>query len=317
MRAAKPVAPAKVAPAKVARPVVRAAATYELPTERTWPSEDIREYSLLLYGPPGIGKTTFFASFPEALFLLTEPGKPSGAYVFNESGGGITDWRVMRAAVELLEKDKSRYKNVVIDTLDEGYEMCQRYVCKAAGVEHPHDANDYGKTWDKVTREFKDVFARIRRTGRGLYLTSHAKEGVVQPATGKEYTKIGPSVTGKAGAKVLAMVDFIFFVDYYIVGGTTKRLVCTSGTELVVGKQRPIGRGAVQLPKYIALPDDPAKDYEMFASAFRGEAKGVEPDAVKASKMSSRAASGELEAQQKAKVQRALAAKEKGGRAGG
>lgn len=310
-RRLKPKAAAK--PQQKCRPVPRAAPTFELPTEQTWPSEDIREYSLLLYGPPGIGKTTFFASFPQALFLLTEPGKPSGAYIFNESAGGVTDWSVMEAAVKLLEKDKSRFKNVVIDTLDEAYEMCQRFVCKAAGVEHPHDANDYGKTWDAVTRAFKNMFARIRRTGRGLYLTSHAKEGVVQPATGKEYTKIGPSVTGKAGAKVIALLDFVFYADYYSVNGKTRRLVCTTGTELVVGKQRPIGREALQLPRYIALPEDPRDDYEMFAAAFRGEAKGIEPEFVSTSKLSSKTVSAQAKAEQSEKVQKALRRKRKGG----
>ncbi len=275
-----------------ARTVRRApvATQYSLPTERTWPGEDIREYSLLLYGVPGIGKTTFFASFPDTIYLLTEPGKPSGAYVFP-----VPDWKAMEAAVKLLESDQSRFKNVVIDTLDESYEMCMRHVCKAAGVDHPHDANDYGKTWDIVTRGFKDVFARIRRTGRGLYLTSHAKEGTIKSSSGEGYTRIQPSLTGKAGAKVLALVDFIFFIDYYRVGNRTQRLVCTSGTELVVGKQRPIGRKAIQLPQYIALPDDPRDDYEMFAAAFRGEAEGVEPELVTASKMSTKTVTAQLD----------------------
>lgn len=317
LRAAKPTAPTKVARARVTRPVVRAAATYELPTERTWPSEDIREYSLLLYGPPGIGKTTFFASFPEALFLLTEPGKPSGAFVFNESGGGITDWKVMRAAVELLEKDKSQFKNVVIDTLDEAYRLAMQYVCKGAGIKHPSEKKDFGKTWGDIADAILDVTHRIQRTGRGIYLTSHASHSTVELAGGGSYSKIGPNITGKGGERIKAAMDFIFFADCYSVDGQTTRLIRTSLTELITAKARPIGRNAIQLPTYIPLPNDPREDYNVFAAAFRGEDVGIDPTRVHANVLTSKGAADQMKVEQKAKVQRAesraLAAKKKGG----
>jgi len=262
-----------------------------LPTEKKTPSTDIRDYSVLFYAPPKLGKTTILSKFPEVLFLCPEPGaKGLEIYEYNADGGGILDWNWMRQGVTLLE-DTDRFQNVAIDTLDEAYRMCMEWVCKEAGVEHPHDANDYGKTWERVTSEFSSVFKRIQRTGRGLYLTSHAKESVIKTASGEEHSRIGPSLTGKAGAKVLALVDFIFYIDYMRVEGKDMRVLVTVGDELVVAGQRKIGAKGVSLPRYIALPEDEDEDYEMFAAAFRGEIKGLDPTLVRPSVVTSKAAS--------------------------
>lgn len=251
-----------------------------LPTERQQPSTDIRDYSILLYGPPKIGKTVFFSTFPDVLFLCAEPGASAlPIYSYNSDGGGVHSWGVAKQAVRKLESSE-QFLNVCIDTLDEIYRLCQEDVCRAAGVEHPHDANDYGKTWDKVTNEFCGVFRRIKHTGRGLYMTSHSKEGVVRSASGAEFTRIGPSLTGKSGAKLLALVDFIFYIDFYKIDGRDTRVVCTVGNELVTAGQRKIGQQRHGIPQFIPLPDDESKDYDVFAAAFRGEVEGIDPTKV-------------------------------------
>ncbi|HOK47887.1 MAG TPA: AAA family ATPase, partial [Bryobacteraceae bacterium] len=45
-----------------------------LPTKKTPPRANLGDYSILIYGPTKIGKTTLASQFPEALFLATEPG---------------------------------------------------------------------------------------------------------------------------------------------------------------------------------------------------------------------------------------------------
>jgi len=259
-----------------------------LPTEKKKPSTDIRDYSIIIYGPPKIGKTTFLSTFPDILFFLTEPGaKGLPIYEYNADGGGVVDWDWMRQGVSLLEST-DRFENIGIDTLDEAYRMCMDWVCKEANVKHPHDANDYGKTWDAVTTEFASVFKRIQRTGRGLYLTSHAKESTIKTASGEEHTRIGPSLTGKAGVKVLALADFIFYVDYMRVDGQDMRVVVTIGDELITAGQRKIG--GIGLPRYLPLPNDEARDYETFAAAFRGEVEGLDPAVVRPSVVTAKAA---------------------------
>lgn len=268
-----------------------AAASMELPTAVTKPSNDIRDYSILFYTPPKFGKTTFFSTFPDILFLPTEPGT-RGLRVMqfvDPTAGCITHWEQMLRAVDLLEKEKSRFENVVIDTACEAYRLASEYVCNARGIKHPSDANDYGATWGAVADEFVGVFKRIQQTGRGAYMTAHDQSKEIEMANGTKHTKIGPNITGKAGARVLALADFIFYGDYMQdVKGQNRRVVMTQGSELVNCGARKIS-GAVNLPAYIPLPDDESQDYDTFARAFRGEDVGMEPTELFANASTSKA----------------------------
>ena len=46
----------------------------KLPTKKSKIESDLSKYSILLYGKIKIGKTSLAAQFPDALFLMTEPG---------------------------------------------------------------------------------------------------------------------------------------------------------------------------------------------------------------------------------------------------
>lgn len=48
--------------------------TIALPKAKTTPTADLATKTTLIYGPPKIGKSTFAAQFPDALFFECEPG---------------------------------------------------------------------------------------------------------------------------------------------------------------------------------------------------------------------------------------------------
>ena len=182
----------------------------------------------------------------------------------------------MRRGVELLEGAPDRFENVCIDTTDLAYDYCQKWVCAKAGVQHPNDANDRGKTWNEVKSEFLSLLNRIAATGRGLYLTSHVKEEKIERATGPDYTRIGPSLTGAAARTVIAFVDFCFYGEYVgMLGGGMQRVLFTQGDELITGKSRRLASG-VKLPDVIALPENEAQDYEYIKAMFEGRLAGVD-----------------------------------------
>ena len=262
----------------------------QLPTEKKKPSTDIRDYSLLFYSVWKWGKTTLFSTFPDILFLSTEPGT-TGLEIFeyNTEHGGITDWATMLRAVDQLEKS-DQFENVVIDTGCESYRLAMEHVCRENGIEHPHDANDYGKTWNKVADQFVRAFKRIKQTGRGVYMTAHPSLSAI-PNTGKgddQQFKVTPNLSGQAGARVLALADFIFYGDFArTTDGKEIRIVRTRGNEFITAGARKIA-GKTNLPLYIPLPEDESKDYEVFAAAFRGEDVGISAKHLMASKQSSK-----------------------------
>ena len=189
-----------------------------------------------------------------------------------------------------MEAAPDRFENVCIDTTDLAYGYCQEWVCARAGVKHPNDADDRGKTRNEVKNEFLRLLNRIAATGRGLYMTSHAKEEKIKRATGPDYTRIGPSLTGAAARTVIAFVDFCFYGEYAgMLGGGMQRVLFTQGDELITGKSRRLASG-VKLPDVIALPENEAQDYEYIKAMFEGRLAGVDLASLAETAQTSKAA---------------------------
>ena len=71
-----------------------------LPTERSEPPNDLQDYTMLIYGEAGIGKTSLVARFPKVLFFMWETAS-RGISAYRTDP--LTDWEVGLAYVELLK----------------------------------------------------------------------------------------------------------------------------------------------------------------------------------------------------------------------
>jgi len=257
---------------------------------------ELLRYVLLVYGREKIGKTTWAASYPDALFLSTEPGtKGLRIHEYNAEDGGCRNWGLVRSAVGLLEEQPDRYKTVVIDTADRAYELCLDHVCAELGIDHPgvspDGKEDFGKSWKAVRKEFTDVIHRILQTGRGLVFTSHSKEENYKARTGEPFTRIHPSMSGQARAVVEALVDMFFYADYMRApDGETRRVLVTEGNDLVWAGHRAI-EGAdgepVRLPRLLPMMEKGG--YALLQAAFAGRDVGLDPASLLPSKTASKA----------------------------
>ena len=251
-----------------------------LPTERKEVETELLRYTGLIYAREKFGKTTYLASFPEMLFLTTEPGtKGLSIYEYNAEDGGCRNWALVRAAVDLLEKTKE-FKCVCFDTVDRAYDMCLDWVCKTRNIEYPgtdeYGQQDYGKSWKAVKQEFLSIVHRILQTGRGLYFTSHAREQEIKTRSGDKYTRIYPTMSNQARAVVEALVDFFFYGEYMRApDGSTKRVLITEGDEVVWAGAREIGQ---PLPRFI--PMTARGGYDILQAAFDGEDVGLDPETL-------------------------------------
>jgi hypothetical protein len=248
----------------------------ELPTERRHVSKRIEDYSTLFYGEYKIGKTTFFSTFPDAMFLTGEAGVSGlDIFEFNWEHGGITSWPVAQRALTVLEKS-DRFGTIIGDTADELYRKCQDWVCEMRGVKHPHDAEDFGATWNAVYSEFVSFFQRIKDTGRAVHFTSHIRTGQVKDSKGQKYDRVAPTLSGQQEKAVLAVVDFIFYGQYVRQpDDTQRRVIITEGSDTVTAGQRKIAGGEVKLPPAILLPLNEEQDYEVYKAAFEGRYEGA------------------------------------------
>ena len=80
----------------------------KLPTKRTEIEKDLSKYTIFLYGREKIGKTTLAAQFPDALFLMFEPGAKS-LEIFRID---INTWAEFLEAIKLHRKNGVRLNSI-------------------------------------------------------------------------------------------------------------------------------------------------------------------------------------------------------------
>jgi hypothetical protein len=236
-----------------------------LPTKKTKPSDDPMQYSILLYGPTKVGKSTFASQADKAIFLASEPGL-NALSVFKVD---IDSWPALLAACKALDTEEHEFKTIVLDTVDNLYEFCLEHVCRGLKdkdghpISHPADLG-YGKGWSAVNLEFKRVLTKLAAMPQGLILISHSKEKEIETKTGS-YTKIVPS---SGGAKIiLGLMDLVLMTEVQSTktedGIMHRRIIHTKPTSTYDAGDR-TGKLPAELPL----------DYKAFTDAFTKATKG-------------------------------------------
>ena len=284
-----------------------------LPTEKKEPIFNILEFIFLVYGREKIGKTTLLSSFEDTMFITTEPGT-KGLVIFEFLDRPVKDWSEVLQAVELLEKDKKRFKLIVIDTADRAYDMCMDWVCEQRNIEYPgkddDGKEDFGRSWRAVKQEFTDVIHRIIRTGRGVAFTSHMKETSLSSRSGLKYDRIYPSMGNQARAIIEALVDLYFFADYVRdMEGNTRRVLITEGDETIwAGHRKTQGK----MPTFLPLLEE--NGFEVLEQAFRGEHPGIDPTELMIGKQTAGTTAKFIGGEQAKAAKKKMGARTKGGK---
>ena len=76
------------------------AAKLELSRTKSKPKPNIEDYSLLLYGRPKVGKTSFAAEFDSPIFLMCEPGGKALSIYQN----AVENWEMFKKFVDLVKE---------------------------------------------------------------------------------------------------------------------------------------------------------------------------------------------------------------------
>lgn len=200
-------------------------------------SRSLEGYTIMFYGEPKTGKTTTAAKFPKALLLAFEHGY---AAIPGVMAVPINRWSEFKQVLKQLKEDKAHeaYSNIIIDTADIAYDLCEKYICNQNGVSSIKDIA-YGQGWSLAAKEFDEALRLIPQLGFGLVLISHSQDKVFKDEqTGEEYNRIVPTLGNKPRLIVDRMSDVIAFARPVETEEGTKTMLYMRGTSRFIAGSR-------------------------------------------------------------------------------
>lgn len=200
---------------------------FKLSTTVTEPSDNLQDYSILLFGEKKIGKTKMSSLFPSSYFIETEAGTKGVSH----RGDPCTSWKLFRKMLRLLPKDPCR--TVIVDTVDLAFKICFDHVCQRMGIDDPSE-EDWGRGWRAIRDEFTQAMQELMSMDKGVILISHATEREIKRREGGKYHRIQPTMAGQARDVCEAIVDIWAYFHY----DGTDRVMTIRGDEHISAGHR-------------------------------------------------------------------------------
>jgi hypothetical protein len=227
-----------------------------LPTAVNNPNPKPEELTVLIFGDPKSGKSTFCSNVSNALFLDTDNAGTKFLPVFRQD---CNSWEDIQNTLRELKDTQHNFKTIVLDTVSNAIRYCRQYVCKSRGFVHESDdTKGFGRLWDLTKTEFLKMTQFIRgNLGMGLWFVSHA-DIKMRKIDGKDRPVTAISLSNTFGELVTAMCDVICYIDN---DGSQRKLRVVPQDTLEVGDR------TRKLTKDICFTSE-KEAYDLFVSAF-------------------------------------------------
>lgn len=239
---------------------------------------------VVIYGPEGIGKTTFASRFPDPVFIDTE-GSTAHMNVRRLPRPAL--WVELLNEVEYIRQNPGCCKTLVVDTADWAETLCGEYICardQKTGVED----YGYGKGYKFLFEEFGrllNALEQVRDRGVHIVICCHAAiRKFEQPDELGAYDRWGLKLTDTPRASIAGMVkewaDMVLFANYKTI------VVNVDGKGAAKGKNKVQGGRRVMYTTHhscwdaknrFGLPDEMEFGYEGVRDIIEGGAPQTEP----------------------------------------
>ena len=168
----------------------------------------------VLYGPEGIGKSTFASHFPSPVFIDTEGGtKRLNVARLPQP----TSWAMLLDEVAEVRKGSVPCGTLVIDTADWAERLCIQAVCARAKVNGIEDFG-YGKGYTYVKEEFAkllDALEEVLNAGHNVVVLAHAAiTKFEQPDAVGNYDRWSMKTSKQVAPLLREWCDMLLFANY-------------------------------------------------------------------------------------------------------
>lgn len=229
-----------------------------------------RAQRVIIYGPEGIGKSSFAAQFPEPLFIDTE-GSTDNMDVARMDKP--TSYTMLKNQIAFVKANPTCCKTLIIDTIDWAESLIVDDVCAQHGKKGIEDFG-YGNGYTYVREEmgrFLNLLQDLIEVGINIVLTAHAQmRKFEQPdemgAYDRYELKLGKKTSSQTAPLVKEWADMVLFANYKTVVMTTdtNKKKATGGQRVIYTQHHP----AWDAKNRHGLPEEIPLDYGAIAHIF-------------------------------------------------
>ncbi len=169
---------------------------------------------IVVYGPEGIGKSTFASKFPEPLFIDTEGSTTNMDVARTEKP---SSFQMLLQQIKYIKENPSLCRTLVIDTADWAEKLCIEEFCAVKQITGIEDIG-YGRGYVYIAEDFGrllNALDDVRKQGINIVVTAHAQmRKFEQPEELGAYDRWELKLQKKTAPLLKEWADMVLFANY-------------------------------------------------------------------------------------------------------
>lgn len=173
-----------------------------------------RAKKIIIYGPEGIGKSTFASKFPNALFIDVEGSTADMDVVRTKKP---SSWYMLMEQVKHIKNNPDLCDTLVLDTADWAEQLCSNHICAKSNKDGIEDFG-YGKGYVYLGEEFGrllNALEELIEIGINVVITAHAQiRKFEQPDEMGSYDRWELKLQKKTAPLLKEWADMVLLANY-------------------------------------------------------------------------------------------------------